>query len=543
MADDVQKVGLEAVLDDNDFDKGLSAVQKGMDTLVKKSDDTAKKSSQAFTYWSNVVQGALSTAGGFFIDKISGMVVDGFRGMIDGAAEAQEIEAQLNAVLEATGESAGITKDAAVDLAGSFAKLTIFEDDAILSAETVLLRFKGISKETFPDATKATLDLATSLKMDLSGAAKLLGKALEDPATGMNRLRTAGVNLTDEQEKMVKAMIDTGDTAGAQKLILDELTKSIGGTAEAAGKTFSGQLKILQNDLGNVFEEIGTDLLPVLIELAKEGKETLVPMIKEDLLPAVKSFTTFLSAEGVPAVKKFFDELRELDSVNKEWSALFAEMRGTARDSENGMVEDAGITLPNLVDIIGWVMESWKTRQKAGLDVARDLWKSWEYLTQGDLTSWGLAIGDAMDHAMTGLLSIIGINGVSIRETLNSIFGQALSDAINWGNNFIIAGENVISGIVTGLWNSAQDVVNALSGIINQAIAAMLGNLGIKGGSSGFGTSGASTGYSVAPSRTSYASSNVSTNTSNYFNLNINSSSVPVRVGADFSILKSLAGA
>lgn len=211
--------------------------------------------------------GVVSAAGGAAMLAIKDMVKE--------ASAAEEVSAKLAAVLKSTGGAAGVTSEMANDLANSLMQVTRFEDEAILSAETMLLRFKGIGKDIFPEVTKATLDLAESLGMDLNSAARLLGKALETPGVGLLRLKMAGVAFSEEQLKMIQGMAEAGNLAGAQRMILDELKTSIGGTAEAMGNTMAGKLEILKNTLGNLKETIGGALIPALTELATKLIETL----------------------------------------------------------------------------------------------------------------------------------------------------------------------------------------------------------------------------------------------------------------------------
>ena len=186
------------------------------------------------------------------------------------AMSAQQVQAQLNAVLQSTGGAAGVTADMVNNLADSLQNVTPYEDDAIISAQNMLLTFTNIGKDVFPDATKTVLDMSTALGQDLNSSAMQLGKALNDPINGITALRRVGVAFTDDQEAMIKKMVESGDTMGAQKMILAELQKEFGGSAEAAGKTFAGQLEILKNKLGNVKESIGGALLPVLTDLAEK---------------------------------------------------------------------------------------------------------------------------------------------------------------------------------------------------------------------------------------------------------------------------------
>lgn len=205
------------------------------------------------------------------------------------AMAAEEVQAALNAVLKSTGGVAGVTAKAANALATSLSKVTKFDDDAILSGENLMLTFTSIGKDIFPQATETALDMSQALGQDLKSSVTQLGKALQDPITGITALRRVGVNFTDEQENMIKALVESGDLMGAQKLILAELNKEFGGAARAAGETAGGAFVILQNAIGNVKEEIGTAFLPVLTTLALElGK------IVNDWGPKVAGFFTEL---------------------------------------------------------------------------------------------------------------------------------------------------------------------------------------------------------------------------------------------------------
>jgi phage-related protein len=191
------------------------------------------------------------------------------------AMQAQAVQAQLAAVLASTGGKAGVTADAVNALSAEIQRLTPFEDDAVTSAQSMMLTFTNIGKDVFPQATWAVTDMAQAMGMDLQNAAIMVGKALNDPIQGVGALRRVGVQLTDDQEKLIKKLVETGDVAGAQKIILSELTTEFGGSAEAAGKTFAGQLDRLKNAFSDVREEIGGAVLPVLQQFAEKALQYL----------------------------------------------------------------------------------------------------------------------------------------------------------------------------------------------------------------------------------------------------------------------------
>ena len=61
----------------------------------------------------------------------------------------------------------------------------------------------------------------------MTNAAVLVGKALNDPKKGLTALRRVGVQFTDAQEDQIKALVKSGKTMDAQKIILRELAKGI----------------------------------------------------------------------------------------------------------------------------------------------------------------------------------------------------------------------------------------------------------------------------------------------------------------------------
>lgn len=176
---------------------------------------------------------------------------------IKAAGDAQLVSAQLDAQLKAMGDSAAMTRDEMTSLGDEMSKVTMFDDEAVISAESVLLRFTSIGHDVFPEATRAAADLAQTMGTDMTSAAGMLGRALEDPIQGMSALRRAKIVFTSAEEASIKAMAKAGNVAGAQALMLKALEGRIGGAAEAAGNTFPGQVKIMENSIENFKETVG----------------------------------------------------------------------------------------------------------------------------------------------------------------------------------------------------------------------------------------------------------------------------------------------
>jgi hypothetical protein len=201
------------------------------------------------------------------------------RSSFEELSKAQKVGAQTNAVIESTGGVAGVSAEHVQELADQLLNLTGVDDEVIKSGENMLLTFTnirnvtGANNDIFDQATRAGLDMATALEGagfeggNLQTTMIRLGKALNDPVRGVTALRRVGVQFTKDQEKLIKRLVETGDVLGAQKLILREVTREFGGSAEAAGTTLSGKLGKLRENVRNVAADILTQLLPAITRI------------------------------------------------------------------------------------------------------------------------------------------------------------------------------------------------------------------------------------------------------------------------------------
>lgn len=193
---------------------------------------------------------------------VAGAAVVGFGVLsVKAFSESQDLIAQTNAVLKSTGGIAGVTADQVNKLASAFERQTKFSDEEIRSAENLLLTFTKINKDIFPQATSLVLDMSQALGQDLKSSAIQLGKALQDPVLGVTALRRVGVAFSQDQQDVIAKLVETGQSAKAQAMIMKELTTEFGGSAKAAGDTFAGKLIRLKNQLNNVQEAIGEILV------------------------------------------------------------------------------------------------------------------------------------------------------------------------------------------------------------------------------------------------------------------------------------------
>jgi hypothetical protein len=202
---------------------------------------------------------------------------------VDEFMGAQKVLAQTGAVLKSTGGAANVTSKQITTMSESLMKLSGVDDEAIQSGQNLLLTFTKIRNETgkgnniFDQATLAMTNLSVAMGKDLSSSAILVGKALNDPVKGVGALSRAGVQFTASQKDTIKALVDSGNVMGAQKMILKELEVQFGGSAKAAGQTLPGQLNILKE----TFRNLAADLIAGFIPAVSRGAEIFLGFVRD----------------------------------------------------------------------------------------------------------------------------------------------------------------------------------------------------------------------------------------------------------------------
>jgi hypothetical protein len=406
-----------------------------------------------------VVTGALAAAGAGVV-ALGGFLATS----VKAASDAEDIQAQLGAVLKSTGGVAGVTADQVNNLAGLYGRLTKFEDDAIVSGENMLLTFTNIGSNVFPDAAKTMLDMSQAMGTDLKGSAIQLGKALNNPTEGITALTRVGVAFTDQQKKQIEALQKAGKMEEAQAIILKELQTEFGGAAVAAGKTFAGQLTILKNSFGNIQETVGGALLPVLTKLATTMTEKLA---NPKVLAAIEGFATgvadfaIMAIEYLPQVIGWFTNLTD----------AFQEGLGFAGDAMDGII--------NVFYKLG---ETYPIFNQVG-DTLMDLVMVFDNAKA--------TISTTVQTLVTNIQKWWSENGTAVMAVVNTMWGQVqtvfqaagtfISTLVSFVlNNIQLFWQNhgtAVMAFVNGLWSAIQTIFTTVTSVITsifQAFTALL---------------------------------------------------------------------
>lgn len=211
----------------------------------------------------------------------------------DSIAEAQEaikVNAATAQIIESTGAAANVTADQVADLSQRLSEQIAVDDELIQSSANLILTFKNVANQgtglaaVFDRTVLAAQDLSAAGFGDAESAAKMLGKALNDPERGLTALSRAGVTFTEQQKEQIKTLTAGGDVLKAQQLILAEVESQVGGVAGATA-TGIDQFNVY---FANLKEEIGLALLPFINALISGA----IPAIKS-LGDLVRNSSTF----------------------------------------------------------------------------------------------------------------------------------------------------------------------------------------------------------------------------------------------------------
>jgi hypothetical protein len=267
---------------EDDVSNVTQTIDKNMGALGNQADAVSTKMSA----FNGIAMGAFQAIGGALTNLAgAGLSQLGsfFTGAIEESSSWASALAQTEAVVKSTGGAAGLTAAQMGEMASAMSAASgnsIFSDDAILGAQNVLATFTQIKGTNFGDATSAILDVSQALGQDLQSTSIQVGKALNDPVAGIGALSRVGVTFSEDQKAMIKSLVETGNVAGAQQVIIAELNKEFGGSAAAAADTFAGRQARLAAQFDDVKQKVGDALLPVLGKLMDLFATKFMPYIE-----------------------------------------------------------------------------------------------------------------------------------------------------------------------------------------------------------------------------------------------------------------------
>jgi hypothetical protein len=524
-------------------DDQVSKVADAAGNAVENVGDKARSSGGGFNALQSIATGALMAIGtaatnlaGAALSKVG----DFISGSIKEASQWNSVIAQTEAVVKSTGQAAGFSAKQFADMAQNMsasAGQSIFSDDAILGATNALATFTEIKGTSFTGATQAILDISQAMGTDLQSSAVQVGKALNDPVAGISALSRVGVTFSEDQKALIKSMVETGDVAGAQQVILAELGKEFGGSAAAAVDTFAGQQIVLAEQFANVQQSLGESLLPVLMRFGAFAQETLVPAVQD----LINVFIAWIDSVDWPAVMSFLGGITDalydliygtdwqggLDTIGAGLDSFLgfiapitsalSELGATASPILEALYTAivAGIASPEiqaqlqtvttifglladiLVSVLAIAIDGMRVQWQAMYDTFTIVWpyiqsaismwmtmmKPLQDLVIGVLTAISQALkGDftgAWDTVKTAVMTFVTTVNSAVQGMVTAVLVAIGTMMVSLANQALSIGSAIANGIAKGIQNGVTVIINAAKSAAQSALDAAMKLLGI----------------------------------------------------------------
>lgn len=366
----------------------------------------------------------------------------------------------------AVGEAFNFLGDAAKDAAADESEQKLFEQQVKLAGGSKLT-VDALNKQIAAGQKLGFTD--TELREALAQTYAQnhdLAKSHKDVALAQNLARAKGVDLNTALDAITKAQNGNLTSlsrmapeyanlikgAGSTSKAMDILSKAVDGNAETWASTSAGQMQIAKQQFGELKEQIGTALLPVLVKLTDFAVNTLIPALSkfvawvEDNWPKVRDTI-------VGAVEDIRDKVQPIiDAMQAAWQQFGDNIVNFVKQKLDA-IRDA---FKGVFDVISGFFEFFSDLfhgrwSELGDDIAKiirgflGIWKAAFESVWADLK---LAVGvawDAIKGKVTGALDgIVGaITGMpaKIADASKGMFDgikEAFRSAINW----IIGGWN-----------------------------------------------------------------------------------------------------
>ena len=483
------------------FEKGMKNAQSSVNSLSKSISNITNLVKKAFAF-TGVVVGTKA-------------VVDFGKSCVQSANQASKAFNILDNTVRATGADAWTSTEKLVETSKTLSNSTNYSVTEIQKMQSVLLGFTNITGEAFDGASEAVLDMATVMGMDLTSAVQTVGKALDDPITGLDSLRRQGFKFTDEQKEELAQLVRNGEQLKAQKIILDTLAISYGGASKAGQDSFAKQRHAIEN----FRDTLGGKLIPIVQIFAEKSStafNNLTEIIsKMDFTPVINvvknlnnvftntfekisnrlrsvkdEMTDFISRFNFKPIISVLDTLigvlagiiSKFKEMNSQKLEVFDKLKESLVDFSNSE------TFQNIVNFVNKIIDAvfflWSEIQNIGMEIRNlvvdkiiEIWGKIKELFQNgqnalsqsgqDIASWGDLFYNVLNNAFRSFQDFFGMIKALIHGDWTVAWLYAKLTVMRTADSIL----NLISTIANAfpkLINGMIDLLNKLIGEVNK---------------------------------------------------------------------------
>jgi hypothetical protein len=250
----------------------LAETKKAIDGLRQTQEEIRQLSEQtrtftglsaAFSGWTAVI-GVVQSAFSHLTQFISSCT--------EAARENIDAAKRLQASLMISGRYSAEAAKQFSKFADSLSAVTDYSGAEITRVVAHFVRLR-LADNIVQQATKATLDLAAAMGMDLQSAAVAVGKALVDPEHGLTALRRQGTLVTAQQQEFIRSLMASRREMEAQAEVLKLLSEQYG--------DFAAQTSSAVKRMENAWTELKASLGAYVTDFQNAFATTMLPILQQ----------------------------------------------------------------------------------------------------------------------------------------------------------------------------------------------------------------------------------------------------------------------
>lgn len=282
--------------------------QRRVDIVLSAKDEATK-------VLNNLANGTLPALvkqfGGMVASTLSaGAAISFVSSSIGKFAESEKITRKLEGALRDAGLSVEANSAHLDKMALSLSRVTLADDEAIKSAQTLLISLGGLAGKGLDRATEAALDLSARLGKDLNESATMIAKAAQGSTKAFSQLGVKFREGASDGEKFAT--------------VLDFIHQNMGTAAEAEVDTLAGSVAQLAKEWDNLKESVGGAIAAsgwkdVIADTAAAVSLVTDLAKRFGLGPAVSMVGRAMATQGesLGRLRQMVDEAEEADRLRR----------------------------------------------------------------------------------------------------------------------------------------------------------------------------------------------------------------------------------
>ena len=418
----------------------------------------------------------LSSVGGSFIKAgaiataVSVPIIAGIHKAMDAYMIQSAAETKLTEIYRTR---MGVTKEVAqatIDYAGALQQQGVIGDEVLLSGAQQLATFAK-----YPGTINSLLPAMGNLlaqqkgvnatAQDATQIGNLMGKVLQGQTGALKRV---GITFTEAQEKVLKYGTEEEKAA----MLAQVITDNVGNMNKVMAETPEGKIQQMKNAFGDMAEQIGATLAPVLADLAN--------WISTNLMPKLQSLIEWF--QGNPVAAKVIVAVAGILAVGGPLLILIGTLIssiGTIMGILPLLAGPAGIVIAVIAAVIAIgiaLYKNWDTiKAKAG-EIKDWIVEKWNALKEG-VTNAVNALKQGVSNAWNAIKSTASSVWNGIKSTITSIVNGIKSTVTSIWNGIKSATTSAWNAVKTAIQHPIETAKNLVRNAINAIKSILSGHL------------------------------------------------------------------